>query len=168
MQKRRWLPGSHAKTEVIDPANRRLLSRARKEHKREMEKVKKSEYNTRRREQRTREKLEESHAQVQEAVEATEAQYESRLEDLRREKEVLRKEVARLNAHVRREPSKIQHAVQKALNHDNTPDAAQLNIRHVKNKIESGPTPLEPLTLDNIGGLQASSAESVGKSVPKP
>ena len=132
MQKRRWLPKSH----TIDPANRRLLSQARKKHLREMGKVKKSEYNARRRERRTQEELGESQAQLQEAVEAVEVRYEGQLEELRGEKEVLKREVARLNAHVRREPSKIQHAVQKALGFGKESAAAQLesNVHYVKDK----------------------------------
>jgi len=145
MRKRRWSPKSDTKTEAIDPANRRLLSRARVEYKREMKNLKRSEYNARRRERRAREELMEVREelegsqvqiQIQEAVEATERQYESQLEDLRGEKEVLKKEVARLDAHVRREPSKIQCAVQKALKHGNNSSAVQPNVRYVKDKRE--------------------------------
>jgi len=139
MGKRRWLPKSKTRTKVTDPARRRLLSRARVEYNRVMKRLKNSEYNARRRERKAREELEEireeledSQVQIQEAVEATEERYESQLEDLKGEKEVLKKEVARLNAHVHREPAKIQHAVQKALKHGN--DSAQLNVRYVKDK----------------------------------
>jgi len=107
MRKRRWLPKSHTETEVIDPPSRCVLSRARKEHKREVKKIKKLEYNTRRREQRTwealgesREALEESWEELeesqnhtwQEAVEATEVRYESQPKKLRGEKEVAKTE----------------------------------------------------------------------------
>ena len=54
MRKRRWLQKVYTRTEVIDPVNRRLLSRARVEYKREVKSLKRSEYNARRRERRAR------------------------------------------------------------------------------------------------------------------
>jgi len=136
MQKRRWLPKSHPETKSIDPLNHRLLSQARKKRKRETEKAKKSEYNAARRERRLREELEESEARNQEVAESVAVQYEGQLEELKGEGKVLRKEVARLNARVRREPSKVQHAVQKALKHYKESNATQPNssVRYVKDK----------------------------------
>jgi len=121
MQKRRWLPKSNTKTEVVDPVTRHLLSREHAEHMQEVEKVKKSEYNSRMGERRAREELEDLQVRTQEAVEAAELRYESELEELRGEIEALKKEVTRLRlkAHVRRDPSKVQYAVQKAIKHDN-------------------------------------------------
>ena len=48
MQKRRWLPKTPVKAQVINPVNRRLLSRERQKHKEELEKVQRLESNGRR------------------------------------------------------------------------------------------------------------------------
>ena len=52
----------------------------------------------------------------------------------RREKGGLKKDLARFNARSRREPLKIQHAVQRALEHTSNTTAVQPMIRYVKNK----------------------------------
>ena len=134
MRKRRWLPKSPPKTNAISPANRRLLSSTQKKHKREVMKLKKLEYNSQRREQRTREELKESQARIEEVVEAAEEQNRVQREEWRREKDDMKKSLARLSARNRREPSKIQHAVQKALKQAGDPDPVQPSIRYVKNK----------------------------------
>ena len=98
MQKRRWLPKSPARAEAVDPTTRRLISSMEKKHKREMEKVKKSEYNAWRRVQRAREEVKEPQVWIQEATEVAEEQYEEQFEAWRREKEGLKKDLSRLNA----------------------------------------------------------------------
>lgn len=87
MQKRRWLPKSLAKTEAIDPATSRLLSNERKKHKRELERARRDEFNSRRRAQRAQEKLKKvkSELQVQiEEVAEVEERYVEKLQELRR------------------------------------------------------------------------------------
>jgi len=46
----------------------------------------------------------------------------------------MKKDLARLNARTRREPSRLEHAVQKALVHSRNSDAALPTVRHVKGK----------------------------------
>ena len=143
MQKQRWLPkSSAAKVKAIDPENCHLSSTERKKYKKELEKVQRLESNARRRAQRAQERLErveqELPVQVEEAVEERYGQkleeYEGKFKELRREKASLKKSLARLNARNRREPSRIQHAVQKALNHSKDHDAALPVVRYVKDK----------------------------------
>ena len=59
---------------------------------------------------------------------------EGQCEEWQREKESLKKQLAKLNARNRREPSKIQHAVQKALKHSKDSDATQPAVRYIKDK----------------------------------
>ena len=84
MGKRRWLPKSDAKAEAINPTDPRLLSRARKKLKDEEKKVKRLEYNRRRREQRgkMREELKskKSQAQVHPATEPVKEESKGRQE----------------------------------------------------------------------------------------
>jgi len=63
-----------------------------------------------------------------------EEQFEEQREEWRMEKEGLRRDLSKLNARDRREPSKIQHAVQRALLHSGDPDAVQPIVRYVKDK----------------------------------
>ena len=137
MQKRRWSPKSPVKAKEIDPTSSRLLSGERKKHKQELEKARRSEFNAQRREQRAQEKVEkvelESRVRTEEAVEAVEERYEEKLQELRRGEEDLKKNVARLNAHNHREPSRIQHAVEKATR-SGDPDIALPIVRYVKDR----------------------------------
>jgi len=118
MHKRRWLPKPPVEAKEIDP---RLLSKERKEYKRELEKARRLEYNARRREQRALNRLEnaeyELQVRIKKAAELAEERYERKLEELRRETEDLRENLARLNARNRREPPRIQHG--------RVPDTAQ-------------------------------------------
>jgi len=142
MGKRRWLPKSPIKAKTIDPENSRLLSKERKKSKQELEKIRRLEYNARRREQGAQERARRAEqvfrVQAEEVVDATEERceqwYEQQREEWRREKESLKKNLARLNARNRREPSRIEHAVQKALKRNKDPDAALPTIRCVKDK----------------------------------
>jgi flagellar biosynthesis GTPase FlhF len=122
----------------INPADCRLLSTERKKHKKELEKVRRSKANAWKREQRAREKLKkvEHEAQVQanEAAKAVVEQYKGQFKAWSREKESLKKDLAKLNARNRREPLKIQHAVQKALEHASDSNTDQPTIRYVKDK----------------------------------
>jgi len=123
MRKRRWLPKSHAEAETISPENHRLLSEERKKYEKELEEVQRLEFNARRREHQARERehlvqealVKAEQEWAREVDKAVEEQYGEQFEEWKREKEGLRKDIARLNARNRREPSKIRHAVQKAL-----------------------------------------------------
>jgi hypothetical protein len=136
MRKQRWLPKPLVK--AIDPTSSRLLSKERKKHKKELEEVRRLEYNSRRREERMEGKLRElereSQAKIEETAEAAEERYEGTIGELRRDKESLKKNLARLNARVHREPLKIQHAVQRALEHETSPDAVLPTVRYIKDK----------------------------------
>lgn len=140
MHKRRWLPKSPIKANVIDPASSRLFSKERKKLNQEVEKARRMEANARRREQRAQEKLkkvkEESQAKIEEVTEAAEEHVEAMEERLegkfKDEKAGMKKDLARLNARNRREPSRIEHAVQKALKHSRNPDVALPTVHYVK------------------------------------
>lgn len=60
--------------------------------------------------------------------------YEEDIGKLRGRVEGLRKDLARHNAHDRREPSRVEHAVKRALTCDNHTSAALPIIRYVKDK----------------------------------
>lgn len=138
MQKRRWLPKAPVKAQVINPTNRRLLSKERQKHKQELEKVRRLESNARRREQRLKEKLEkaelESQARVEEALEAAEEHHKEKLQEVKKGEESLKNNLARLNARNRREPSRIRHTVQRALRHSGDPNPALPVVRYVKDR----------------------------------
>lgn len=105
LHKRRKLPKS--KAEAIDPANSRLLSEERKNHKRELEKVRRLEASARKRVKRAQEKLEgiqREQATIKEAKE----ECERTVEELRKEKERVEEELARLKyAHSHPEASNV-------------------------------------------------------------
>lgn len=134
MYEKRWLPKSPTEENTVTPESRRLLLQQQMKHRREIEKLKRLEYNSRRREQRAREEIRESQAQIEEVTEVVEEQYEERLEEWKKEKKCLKKDLARQNARVRREPSKIQHAVQKAAKRSGDPDPVQQDLRYVKDR----------------------------------
>jgi len=142
MGKQRRLSKSPIKAKAIDPENSRLLSKERKKYKQELEKVRRLEYNARRREQGAQERAkrveQEFRVRTEEVVDAVEERceqrYEQQREEWRREKASLKKNLARLNARNHREPSRIEHAVQKALKRNKDPDAALPIIRYVKDK----------------------------------
>ena len=138
MQKRWWLPKTPVKAQVINPVNRRLLSRERQKHKEELEKVQRLESNGQRREQRLKEKLEkvelESQAWVEEALEAAEEHHKEKLQEVKKGEESLKNNLARLNARNRREPSRIQHTVQRALRHSGNPNPALPIVRYIKDR----------------------------------
>ena len=134
MREQKWLPKHPTTANTVDKTSHRLLSLAQTKHKREMEKVKKLEYNARRREQKVREELKESQGQIWETTEAREELHGERLNEWREEKKSLKKNLARLNAHNRREPLRTKNAVQKALKRSGQPDTAQPIIRYVKKK----------------------------------
>ena len=100
LHKRRLLPKSSVKADAIDPASSRLLSKERKKHKEELEKIRRSEYNARRSTKRAEGKLKEvqreTQTRIEEAAKATIERCEGTLKELRREKESLKKELARL------------------------------------------------------------------------
>jgi hypothetical protein len=139
-ERRRW-PKSPPNANAVDQTNRRLLSQAKKKHRKEMEKAKKADLSGRKREQRLREKLMESQARTEEADEVAEKLHEGWHKEWGRQKESwieeregLKKELARLKARERREPLKIQHAVQRTSKGHDEPNAAQPVIRYVKGK----------------------------------
>ena len=76
----------------------------------------------------------ESQVRVDKAIEAVEERYEERLEEWRRVRVSLKKEHARLGARDRREPLRIQHAVQKALKHSGDTITVQPTVCYVKGK----------------------------------
>jgi hypothetical protein len=119
---------------VVDPVNHRLLSQERKKHKKEMEEIKKVEYNTRKKGQRLQKKLQESQARIQESTEVVEERCKEWLEGWRTEKAGLKKRIARLDARDRRRSSRTHHAVQKALKRGRDPNATQPVVRYVKDK----------------------------------
>lgn len=63
-------------------------------------------------------------AWIKKATEAAEERCERELEELRRETEDMKEDLARVNARNRREPPRIQHAVQMASKHSKVPDTA--------------------------------------------
>ena len=138
MGKRRWLPKSQLEAEAISPENRRILSRAEEKHRKETKEARKLERNSERRERSLREKLMETEdeimAQVEEAFEEAEEQYEGNVEELSGKVTDLKREVARHVARDRREPSRMDHAVKKALKHIKKPEGDLPNVRHVKDK----------------------------------
>lgn len=134
MGKQRWATKSPTKANRINPKDRRHYSMVRKEVRRAIKKIKKSEYNAQKRERRVKERLSESQAQTQEAVKEADERHEEQTKELRKEKESLKKDIKRLKAHDCREPSKIQHAVQRALKHCNSNTTAQPVVRYVKDK----------------------------------
>ena len=119
MQKRRWLPKSPVIAKTIDSANGKLLFKERKKHSRELKKARKLELSMQKREQRAQEKQKKAEQELQvwveEVAEEAKERYEEQAMEWRREKADLKKDLARLKARDRREPSKIQHAVQAAL-----------------------------------------------------
>jgi hypothetical protein len=131
-------PKSPLEAKTIDPANLRLFAEEQRKLRKELEKARRLELNERRRERRAHKKAEKekkvSQVRVEEAVKAVEERYEGQREEWKREKESLKKQLAKLDARNRREPSKIQHAVQKALKHSENSDAAQPAVRYVKDK----------------------------------
>jgi len=100
------------------------------------------EYNARRREQGAQERARRAEQglrvwaeEVVDAVEERcEQRYEQQCKEWRREKASLKKNLARLSACNRREPSRIEHAVQKALKRNKDPNAALPMVRYVKDK----------------------------------
>ena len=138
MYKQRWLPKPSTEDNKIDPTNPRLLSLARQKHKREMEKAKKLEYNSRRREQRICKRLEESQARAQKATEVVEERYERRLEKLEKETVCLKKDLARPEAHDRGASSRVQHAVQEALKHSSDSMGESYGVGAGETLLENG------------------------------
>ena len=138
MGKRRWLPKSPVKAKAIDPTDSRLRSKERKQYKEDLERSRRSERNAQRREQRAREGRKKAELDLQihaeEVAEAAEEHYEEKLEGLRSEEQGLKKNIARLNARVYREPSRIEHAVQKTLKHSGDPNATLPVVRYVKDR----------------------------------
>ena len=142
MGKRRWLPKSQLEAEAISPENRRILSRAEEKHRKETKEARKLERNSERRERSLREKLMETEDEImaqvekahEEAFEEAEEQYEGDVEELSGKVTDLKREVARHVARDRREPSRMDHAVKKALKHIKKPEGDLPNVRHVKDK----------------------------------
>jgi hypothetical protein len=138
LRKQQHLPKSPLKAKTIDLTNPRLFAEEQRKVRKIAENARRSELNGRRRERRIQEKLEkekqESQVRVEEAVKAVEERYEGQREEWKGEKESLKKQLAKLNARNRREPSKIQHAVQKALKNSEDSDATQPTVRYVKDK----------------------------------
>ena len=143
MGKRRWLPKPPIKANVINPTTTRLLSNERKKHEREMEKVRGMEANAQRQEQRVRGKLkrveegtgakiEEVNEAAEERIEAMDERLEEKAKEWKEERASMKKDLAKLNARNHREPSRIEHAVQKALKHSRNHDAALPTVCHVK------------------------------------
>jgi hypothetical protein len=152
MGKQRWLPKSHPSEaegtspeaedispEIIVPKDRRLLSKAEKRFKRERDENRRFRRNTKRRDQHLHEKVkrleEESRAQFEEGVkEGVRVTREGEVEGLRGKVRDLRKDLARHNARDRREPSRVDHAVRKALTSDGDPDPNLPIVRRVKDR----------------------------------
>lgn len=138
MGKRQWLPKSCTKVRVIDPTSSRIFSQERKKLRKELEKAWRSEHSAQKWEQRIRKKFEkaeeDSQGWVEEVAEVVEERCDEQLEELREDKEHLKKDVARLNACDHQEPSKIQHAVQVALNQSKDSDVVQPTTLFVKDK----------------------------------
>lgn len=139
MGKRRWLPKSQLEAERISPETRRLLSKAEERFKRERKEAQRLQYNGERRERRLHEKVkrlqEESQAQFEEGVkEGVRETYDGEVEELRGKVRDLKRDLARHNARDRREPSRIDHAIRKALTSDCDPNLALPIVRHVKDR----------------------------------
>jgi hypothetical protein len=138
MRKRRWLPKPLVKAKAIDPTSSRLLSKERRKHKEELREARRLGFNAQRREKRMEGKLKElereSQAKIKETAEAVEERYERTVEELRMDKENLKKNLAKVNARIHREPLKIQHAVQRALEHKTGPDVVLPTVHHIKDK----------------------------------
>lgn len=141
MGKQRWLPKSksHLEAEDISPEKRRLLSRAEERVKKVQEESRRLQYNGKRREGRLLEKLkrtqEESKSRFEEGVkEGERLTHEGEVEGLREKVKDLRKDLARHNARDRREPSRVEHAIRKALTCDGEPDPTLPIVRHVKDR----------------------------------
>lgn len=135
--------------DTVDPASRRLLTKQQQRAKKDLRRAQKSEYNAQRRQKRAQQKLKEviceSQARIEEVVEE---RYESTLtelrketEDLKAEKERLKKEkknlkkdLARLQACNRREPSRVDRKVRKALENARASDATLPIVRYAKDK----------------------------------
>ena len=76
----------------------------------------------------------ESQAQVEEALEAAEEHHKEKLQEVKKGEESLKNNLARLNARNRREPSRIQHTVQRALRHSGNPNPALPIVHYVKDR----------------------------------
>lgn len=143
MRKRRWLSKSQrVETEAVGPKAHLLLLKAEKRRRKEYEEAQRLQYNAARRERRLHEKLkrteEYSQSSFDEGVGAAfnvaGEQYAEEIEKLREKVKDLRKDLARHNAHDHREPSRIEHAIQKALVCGGNPNTARQIIRYVKDK----------------------------------
>jgi hypothetical protein len=142
IHERRWLPKSQPEAEAISPKQRRLQYKADKKYRKEHEESKRLQYNSQRREKWLRKNLEDVEHKsevlfeegVEEGVRVAGERYEGKVEDLRDRNRNLSKNLARLNARNRREPSRMEHAVQKALKHSRDPDANLPIVRYVKDR----------------------------------
>ncbi|KAF9788702.1 hypothetical protein BJ322DRAFT_1106672 [Thelephora terrestris] len=120
LQQKRWSTKPPIYPLTLDPETLRHLQELQEEHERLMERKREIERHEREA-QRLRGLITDIQRQERERKK-TKERHERRIERYRKECKSLEDEIARLDAHDRRMPSRIQHAVQEALKRSSDPE----------------------------------------------